>query len=77
MPPTYTTNTGRVLTAIIFDGTNQEEINALSGFSATEVVEDRLLITTTSGSSFYASVGDYVVHTATVFVEIMTPYNFP
>jgi hypothetical protein len=77
MPPTYTTNTGRVLTAIIFDGTNEAEINALSGFSAVEVVEGRLLVTTTGGSSFYASVGDYIVHTATVFVEIMAPYNFP
>jgi len=75
--PTYTTKKGRVLTAIIFDGTNAAEIDALLGFNAVEVVEDRILITTTGGAQFYASLTDYVVHSSTQFIEVMASYNFP
>jgi len=72
---TYTTNTGRVLEAIIYDGTNNVEINALPGFLSTEVVGDRLLIVGVTGS-FYASVGNYVVYNGSGFVEIMDASNF-
>ena len=73
---TYTTKKGRVLTAIIYDGTNQSEIDALTGFFATEVVEDKLLVTTSGGNSYYASIGDYIVYISTAFVEIMDTENF-
>lgn len=74
---TYTTNTGRVLEAIIYDGSNELVINALAGFSATEVLPDsRLLVTVDGNGSYYVSIGDYVVYTPTGFVEIMSPINF-
>jgi hypothetical protein len=72
---TYTTNTGRVLEAIIYDGTNDVEINSLPGFLSTEVVDNRLLITGVSGS-FYASIGNYIVYNGSGFVEIMDASNF-
>lgn len=70
----YTTNTGRVVQAIIYDGTNAAEINALPSFGAAEAVADRLMITSAIGS-FYASIGDYVVYNGS-FIEIMSPDNF-
>ena len=73
----YTTKSGRVLEAIIYDGTNEAVINALLGFSATEVLPDsRLFITVDGNGSYYASIGDYIVYTALGFVEIMSPTNF-
>jgi hypothetical protein len=74
--PTYTTNKGRVLTAIIYDGTNSSEIDALLGFNAAEPAEERLLITTSNNSQFYAVIGDYIVYNSTSFVEIMDNTNF-
>jgi len=73
---TYTTNTGRVLDAVIYSGTNEAEINALPGFVAVEALPDQRLLILDVNGSYYARVGDYIVYNAQGFVEIMDASNF-
>jgi len=70
----YTTNTGRIVQAIIYTGDNAAEINALPNFGAAQKEAERLLITSGIGT-FYANIGDYVVYNGS-FIEVMSPDNF-